>query len=166
MPSLLMRRPRTRSPRPPRQLWRCPPQRYNAALEPRSAGRARAHACVTYTPRVLSKSPHIPTYAEASASLASAALTVTPGCLDDSGRARGGTQISWDIWRAGCRHRKSRCGGVLDDLAPCPAVISHTSRFSKTPRRKFSTQAAWSRLRPDPQQTPFSDRSECFTCWS
>ena len=69
----------------------------------------------------LSKSLHIPTYAVASASLASAAVTVTPGRLEDAGRAGGGTRISGDVWRAGCRHWKSRCGGVLDDPAPCPA---------------------------------------------
>ena len=40
MPSLLPRSPR----QAPRQLWRRPPHRYNGALEPRSAGRARARA--------------------------------------------------------------------------------------------------------------------------
>jgi len=56
-----------------------------------------AWTSVTHTPRALSRFPHIPTYAVSSASLASAALTVTLGRLDDAGRAGGGTRISGDI---------------------------------------------------------------------
>jgi hypothetical protein len=86
------------------------------------------------------QSPHIPTYAVASASLASAALTVTPGRLDDAGGAGGGTRISGDIWRAGCRHLKSRCGGVLDD----PVSSARPSRGETLPQnsKKENTQAA------------------------
>ena len=36
-------------------------------------------------------------------------------------------------------HRKSRCGGVLDDPAPCSAPAPRApSRFSKMPKRKYS----------------------------